>query len=206
MTRNYLGTMILSYLFVALGVSGQADEFNNQEPSFVLTTQAGWSIASAEVLANVNRMSFSSAVAHAKQKGIEATKETVDSRILLISSKVKLGTPGDNPNLIVAREKSWSDEYEKTGKGYLKLMQDRVALLQAPTKFIGEVRELKIGSSVFFYQDAVNTLVPNAKTKQRYICGFLGEHYVYFVFSHNGTADPDFTKMMNVVKSFRPKS
>lgn len=204
MTRNRLGT-ILFYLFAAVGVPGNADEFNNQEPSFVLTTQAGWSIASAEVLANVNRMSFSSAVAHAKQKGIEATQETVDSRILLINSKVKLGTPGDNPNLIVAREKSWSDEYEKSGKGYLKLMQDRVALLQAPTKFIGEVRELKIGTSLFYYQDATNTLVPDAKTKQRYICGFLGEHYVYFVFSHNGETDPDFTKMMSVVRSFRPK-
>ena len=73
------------------------------------------------------------------------------------------------------------------------------------TQFMGEAKPLKIGESTFYQMDAINSRLPDSPTKQRYICGLLGEHFVYFVFSYNGETDPEFMKMMEVVKSFRVK-
>ena len=83
-------------------------------------------------------------------------------------------------------------------------MADRVKRLNAKTRFSKQPKELKIGDAVFYVADAENTLVPNAKTRQRYICGFMNDRYVYFVLSFNSEEDDDFRVMMQSVKSLHP--
>lgn len=84
------------------------------------------------------------------------------------------------------------------------LWADRLKRLKTKTTFSTQPKELKIGDAVFFVADAENTVSPDAKTRQRYICGFLNNRYVYFVLSFNREEDDDFRVMMKSVKSLRP--
>jgi hypothetical protein len=183
--------------------SGLAAEYKNSELGFVVTTDNSWSTAVAEVTKAVSQVTAQSAIVHARTNGVNATLETVDSAVLLLHSKLPLGAMGDNPNLVLAKEKAWAEKYEKTGAGYLKLMQDRVAVLRAPTKFIGDAKQVEIGEITFHQMDAVNAKVPDGETKQRYICTYMDGYYVFFVLSLNDERDADFATMMKVVHSFR---
>jgi hypothetical protein len=189
--------------FALCSGTGLAAEYKNADLGFVVTTDTSWSTADAAVTKAVSQVTAQSAVVHARTNGVNATQETVDSAVLLLHSKLPLGAMGDNPNLILAKEKAWAEKYEKTGAGYLNLMQDRVAVLRAPTKFIGEAKQLGIGGMKFHQLDAVNAKVPNGETKQRYICTYMDGYYVFFVLSLNDERDADFATMMKVVNSFR---
>jgi hypothetical protein len=203
--------MIKTRLFsaVAIGVTilwasdVRAADVRFADLEVAVTTAEGWASADAATLKILTQMTAPGIAAHAQRKGASASPNVIDSATLLLCSKLPIGTPGDNPNVILAKEKAWADGFEKSGAGYLKLMQDRVQLLGAPTRFVGEPKETKIGGAVFHQQDAVNTRVPDAPTKQRFICTFQNGYYVYFVFSFNDETDADFRKMMEVVNSFR---
>ncbi len=190
-------------LFVAIAAGGDAGEFHSAEVDFSVTTDENWSLADATVLKLLNQAASQTPIVHARHKGLTATAKTVDSGILLLCSKLPLGAPRDNPNLILAKEKAWADEFEKSGAGYLTLMQERVKLLGAPTKFIGDPKSVKIGDVEFRQMDAVNTKVANVETKQRYFCTFRKGYYVYFVLSLNDEEDADYLTMMKIIRSFR---
>ncbi len=196
---------ILLALLLAVHCSSSlnGDEFKDSASGISVTTNDDWNAASERVLAALNQMSAKGAQVHALKKEVRATPETVGSRIILFHSKHKISTSEDNPNLILAVENVWTDAFEKSGLGYLELMKDRVKLLGAPTELIGKPVELKIGDTAFYWMDALNTKVPEAKTKQRYICTHRGGRYIYFVLSINDEKDEDFKKMMTVVESFR---
>jgi hypothetical protein len=183
--------------------SGVAAKYENAELGFVVKTDDDWSTADAATTKLLTQMTSQSAVVHARAEGVEASSETVDSAVLLLYSKLPLGAPADNPNLILAKEKAWSDEFEESGAGYLKLLEQRMKLLGAPTKFEGKPRVMKIGDTEFHQMDAINTKIPEAPTKQRYFCTFKDGYYVFFVLSLNDERDADYSKMMKVVESFR---
>jgi hypothetical protein len=183
--------------------AGIAGEYENAELGIVVTTDYDWSTADVATTKMLTQMTSQSAVVHARAKDADASAETVDSAVLLMYSKLPLGTPADNPNLILAKEKAWSDEFEKSGAGYLKLLEQRMKLLGAPTTFEGKPSVVKIGDTEFHQMDAINTKIPEAPTKQRYLCTFKNGYYVFFVLSLNDELDTDYSKMMKVVESFR---
>jgi hypothetical protein len=183
--------------------AGIAGEYENAQLGIVVKTDDDWSTADEATTKLLTQMTSQSAVVHARAKDADASSETVDSAVLLLYSKLPLGAAADNPNLILAKEKAWSDEFEKSGAGYLKLLEQRVTLLGAPTKFEGKPRVVKIGDAEFHQSDAVNTKIPEAPTKQRYFCTFKNGYYVFFVLSLNDELDADYSKMMKVVESFR---
>ena len=182
---------------------GIAAEYKNAELDFSVTTEDSWSTADAATTTLLTQMTSQSAVAHARTKHNDAKTESVNSAILVVHSKLPLGAPGDNPNLILAKEKAWAEGFKKSGAGFLDLMQERVKLLRAPTKFVGKEKPLKIKGVNFYQMDAINTKIPEAQTKQRYICTFKDGYYVYFVLSLNDENDADYATMMKVVESFR---
>jgi hypothetical protein len=201
--HKYKLPVLAALISLSGSMGGVAAEYENAELDFVVTTNGGWSTADAATTKLLTQMTLQSAIAHARASDVKASAETVDSAVLLMYSKLPLGAPGDNPNLILAKEKAWGDEFEKSGAGYLKLMQERIKLLLAPTKFVGEAKLLKIGDMKFHQMDAINTKAPKAETKQRYICTFKDGYYVFFVLSFNDDKDADYAKMMKVVNSFR---
>ena len=195
--------LLIASFCMAVSVAAGAAEFRSEELNFSIATDENWALADADVLKLINQSASQGPIAHARAKGENATTKAVDSSVLLLCSKLPLGSQQDNPNLILAKEKAWSEEFEKSGAGYLKLMQERVKLLRAPTKFIGEPKLVKIGDVEFHQMDAVNTKVANAETKQQYLCTFRKGYYVYFVLSLNDEKDADYKNMMGIVRSFR---
>jgi hypothetical protein len=193
----------LLVLLCAVSAAAVAAEHRFPELNIAVTTDDSWSVADAAVVKSLTHLTAPSAVVHARLKGVHATPKTIDSAILLIYSKLPFGTPGDNPNVILAKEKAWTDGFEKSGAGYIELMQERVRLVRAPTKFMGEPKPVKIGDIEFHQIDAVNAKLPEFETKQRYLCTFKDGYYVYFTLSYNDEGDADFAKMMQAVQSFR---
>jgi hypothetical protein len=194
---------LLVVLWLSGFTAGIAGEYENAQLGIVVKTDDDWSTADAATTKLLTQMTSQSAVVHARAKDSKASAETVDSAVLLLYSKLPLGAPADNPNLILAKEKAWTDEFEKSGAGYLKLLEQRMKLLGAPTKFEGKPRVVKIGDTEFHQMDAINTKIPEAPTKQRYLCTFKNGYYVSFVLSLNDELDADYSKMMKVVESFR---
>lgn len=193
----------LVILFGAVSAAATAADHSFPELNLAVTTDERWSVADAAIVKSLSHITAPGALVHARLQGVHATPKTIDSAVLLIYSKLPFGTPGDNPNVILAKEKAWTDEFEKSGAGYIELLQERVRLVGAPTKFVGESKMVKIGDVEFHQIDAVNTKVTEFATKQRYLCTFKDGYYVYFVLSFNNEKDADFTKMMQAVKSFR---
>jgi hypothetical protein len=201
--ETYKSFVFAAMIWLSGPTSGIGADYENAGLGFVVTTNGRWSTADAATTKLLTQVTQQGAIAHARAKDVKASADTVDSAVLLVYSKLPLGAPGDNPNLILAKEKAWGEEYEKSGAGYLKLMQDRVKRLRAPTKFVGEAKLVKVGDVSFHQMDAINTKVPNAETKQRYICTFKDDYHVFFVLSFNDENDADFATMMDVVKSYR---
>jgi len=197
--------MTKPFVFALVAVSACAPaiagEFTYEELNISMSTADDWATLSETALAIINQHASRSTIMHANRLGIKLNADQAGSEILLLQSKLPFGSNADNPNVLLAIEKAWSDTFDRTGKGYLDLMADRVKKLAAPTGFISEAKELNIGENVFYYADAENTKVLNAKTKQRYICGFVNGHYLYFVLSYNDENDNDFSQMMACVKS-----
>lgn len=161
-----------------------------------------WSTADEPIISMLNSAASAGVVAHARKSKPEADAATVDTAILFMCSKLPLGALADNPNILLAKEKAWSEQFQQTGAGYFEVLKDRVKVLNAPTEFSGEPKEIKIGNSTFHVWDAVNSKVVGVKQKQRYICTYRDGYYVYFVLSYDMEGDADFGSMMRIVDSF----
>ncbi len=122
-----------------------------------------WFTLAPEHLAKLNQAASKAAVLHASSLGMKLGHDDTESTIVVLQSKFLLGLKEDNPNLILASEKPWTDKFERSGKGFLDLMADRVKRLNAKTRFSTPPTELKIGDVVFFVADAENTVNPGAK-------------------------------------------
>jgi hypothetical protein len=196
--------LIATALAILASLPAVADEIALEKLGASISACDDWFTLAPEHLAKLNQSASKAAVLHASSLGMKLGNDDTESTIIVLQSKFLLGLKEDNPNLIVASEKPWSDKFERSGKGFLDLMADRVKRLNAKTRFSKQPKELKIGDAVFYVADAENTLVPNAKTRQRYICGFMNDRYVYFVLSFNSEEDDDFRVMMQSVKSLHP--
>ena len=194
---------LVTLLCAVVASAGIAAEHAFPELNFAVTTSDEWSVADPATLNLLTHATSPAAIVHARLKGAPATAKAVDSAALLLYSKLPLGTPGDNPNVVLAKEKAWAEDFEKSGAGYVNLMKERVGLTRAPTKFVGEPKAVKVGDIEFHQIDAINTKVPAFETKQRYLCTFKDGYYVYFVLSYNEEDDADFQTMMEFVTSFR---
>ena len=196
---------LLATLVIAFSLTCQqaAEQFKNESLKIAFSLDGSWSTIPAATLARINASASQPVIAHAKKLDLPLESRNVVSKILVLQSRLPLDARADNANYLFAIEKPWSDRFEKTGKGYLELMVDRVQKLGAPTKFTLPPKEMKIGKETFYYSEAENTIVKTSKTKQRYICGFARGHYVYFVLSYNDGNDDDFKKMMSCVNSFK---
>ena len=180
-----------------------AAEIQNDAAGVELTTSDVWFTLPDHLRAAFNASLAKGVKLHAEKLGVELKAGEVSEQIVVVQSKTLFGAEEDNPNIIVAVERAWSDQFEKTGKGYHKLMIDRVKRLGAPTQFSGEPRELRIGGQAFAAFDAENSNVTGATTKQRYIAGFNRGHYIVFILSYNSEDDEDFRAMMKVVESVK---
>jgi hypothetical protein len=196
--------LIATALALLASLPAAAGEIELEKLGVSISACDDWFTLAPEHLDKINQAASKAAVLHASLLGMKLVHDDTESSIALLQSKFLLGVKEDNPNLILASEKPWSDKFERSGKGYLDLMADRVKRLNAKTRFSSPPKELKIGDAIFFIADAENTVSPDVKTKQRYICGFLNDRYVYFVLSYNSEEDDDFRVMMKSVKSLRP--
>jgi hypothetical protein len=200
-----MSSMTKPFVFAIVTVSACApaiaEQFTYEELNISMSTADDWTTLPVTGLAIINQTCVTTTIMHANRRGIKLNADEAGSQVLLLQSKLPIGSNADNPNFLLAIEKTWSDKFDRTGKGYLDLMADRVKKLAVPTRFISEPRELKIGENVFYYADAENTKVLNAKTKQRYICGFVNGHYLYFVLSYNDENDDYFSQMMACVNT-----
>lgn len=198
-----LKRLIASLLAVLASLPVCAGEIEIEKLGVSISLSDTWSTLAPEILDKINQAASKAAVLHAGLLGMKLVSDDTQSNIALMLSKVPLGSKEDNPNLILASEKPWSDKFERSGKGYLDLMADRLKRLNAKTRFSSQPKELMIGDAKFFIADAEHTISPDVKTKQRYICGFLNDRYVYFVLSYNREEDDDFRLMMKSVLSVR---
>jgi hypothetical protein len=196
--------LIATALALLASLPAAAGEIELEKLGVSISACDDWFTLAREHLDKINQAASKAAVLHASLLGMKLVHDDTESCIALLQSKFLLGVKEDNPNLILASEKPWSDKFERSGKGYLDLMADRVKRLNAKTRFSSQPKELKIGDAIFVIADAENTVSPDVKTKQRYICGFLNDRYVYFVLSYNSEEDDDFRVMMKSVKSLRP--
>ena len=203
---NILGIRLRLLLIAAIITqtlpTSVAGEFSYDPLGISIKTDDDWSIMDQATLSVVNRSTAMAPIFHAKKLGLNLDAAAVDSSILMLHSRVPIGAAEDNPNIILAKEKAWSNKYEHTGSGYLSLMKDRLDLLGAPTDFIGKPIELKINNQIFHVLDAVNKKIKGIDTKQKYICTYIDGYYVYFVLSYNRDDDPDFIKMIEIVRTF----
>ena len=189
---------------VALTALQESPKFVNERVGISISLDKNWTSLSIRELAAINANTVRPVAMHAKKLDVPV-KTKLFSKILLFQSRVPLGSNADNPNYLFAAEKAWTDKFEHTGKGYLDLMVDRVEKVGAPTKFAMPAKKMKIDGQDFFYSDAENSKVKDAKTKQRYICGFSRGHYIYFVLSYNDVNDADFKTMMSCINSIKFK-
>lgn len=195
--------MIATALALLASLPAVAGEIELKKLGVSISACDDWFTLAPEHLAKINQAASKAAVLHAGSLGMKLGHNDTESSIDVLQSKFLLGLKEDNPNLILASEKPWSNKFERSGMGFLDLMADRVRRLNAKTRFSTQPKELKIGDAVFFVADAEITVTPDAKTRQRYICGFLNDRYVYFVLSFNSEEDDDFRVMMQSVKSLR---
>lgn len=203
--KSLLPTLATSLAACALVIPAQAadEEIKSEKLGVSVTTSSDWGKKEQLMLQMMNQIATGSVQFHAKAKGIPLDPKTIDAAVILMQTKQAAGEGGDNPNLILSYEKAWMPEAGTSGKAYLTLMAERMRLGKTPTELQGEITELKAGDFTFHCQDAVNTRVVGAPTKQQYLCTYLDGRYVYFVLSYNSKDDADYAAMLKVVKSFR---
>jgi len=181
-----------------------ADEKTTQfdRYGFSVRSPDGWHVAAPEIIKMFSVATHKGIVAHAKKKVPNLDPAGIESEILFLVTKHPLGAREDNPNVTISVEKSWNPTPQDTGATYLALLGDRFKVLAAPSVFIGDPQELKIGAVRFFMQEAVNDKVPDAVTRQLYSATNLDGYYLTFVISFNAKEDPDYQAMKSMVESF----
>lgn len=197
--------LIATALALLASLPAFAGEIEVEKLGVSISACDDWFTWAPEHLAKINQAFLQPAVLHARFLGMKLGHDDIESSIVVVQSKFLLDlNKEDNPTLFLASEKPWSDKFERSGKGFLDLMADRMKQLNQETRFSTQPKEMKIGDAVFFVADAETPVTPDVKKRTRFICGFLNDRYVYFILVFNSEEEDDFGVMMQSVKSLRP--